>query len=134
MRVNAVPRLAAETRHNAANKTQCCRDRPMSAEARPAGTYDTRTRTGSHGPLLTIQGQASDCINELLHTDDVVHQSLGDRLLHRRHSELALGVLGVKDDRSPADAYNFRGIQSALSASCPLQAGPLALSQAWAKR
>src|ERR1700730_6506508 len=71
---------------------------------------------------------------ERLHTDDVVHQSLGDRLLHGRHSELALGVLGVKDHRPSADAYNFRGIQSALSASCPLQAGPLALSQAWAKR
>src|SRR3979411_3459726 len=71
---------------------------------------------------------------ERLHADDVVHQSLGDRLLHGRYSELALGVLGVKDHRSPADAYNFRGIQSALSAGCPLQAGPLALSQAWARR
>ena len=69
-----------------------------------------------------------------LDADDVVHQSFGDRLLHSRHPELALGVLGVKDHRSPADAYNFRGIQSALSASCPLQAGPLALSQEWAKR
>src|ERR1700731_1857530 len=69
-----------------------------------------------------------------LHADDVVHQSFGDRLLHGRHSELALGVLGMKDHRSPADAYNFRGIQSALSASCPLQAGPLALSEAGANR
>ncbi len=73
-------------------------------------------------------------IDDPLHADDVVHQSLGDRLLHGRHSELALGVLGVKDHRSPADAYDFRGIQSALSASCPLQAGPLARSQAWPKR
>ena len=71
---------------------------------------------------------------ERLHADDVVHQSLGDRLLHGRHSELALGVLGVKDHRSPADTYDFRGIRSALSPSCPLQARPLALSQAWAKR
>ena len=78
--------------------------------------------------------QTSDCIDERLNADDVVHQSLGDRLLHRRHSELALGVLGVEDHRSPTDAYNFRGIQSALSASCPLQAGPLALGEARAKR
>ena len=47
--MNAVPRRAAETRHNAAAID-------ISAEARPAGTYDTRTRTGSHGPLLSIQG------------------------------------------------------------------------------
>src|SRR6195256_4203552 len=88
----------------------------------------------AQGRYCLFGAQASDCIDERLHADDVVHQSLGDRLLHGRHSELALGVLGVKDHRSPADAYNFRGIQSALSASRPLQAGPLALSQAWAKR
>ena len=70
----------------------------------------------------------SDCLDERLHADDVVHQPFGDRLLHGRHSELALGVLGMKDHRPPADAYNFRGIQRALSPSCPLQAGPLALS------
>src|SRR3984893_2337211 len=70
---------------------------------------------------------------ERLHADDVVHQSLGDRLLHGRHSELALGVLGVKNHRSAADADNIRSIQSALSASCPLQAGSLAWSEAWAK-
>src|SRR3977135_873965 len=86
------------------------------------------------GRYCLFGAQASDCINKLLHTDDVVHQALGDRLLHRRHSELALGVLGVKDHRSPADAYNFRGIESALSASCPLQAGSLALSKAGANR
>src|SRR5260370_13166416 len=80
------------------------------------------------------QAQTSDRIDERLHADDVVHQSLGNRLLHGRHSELALGVLGVKDHRSPADAYNFRGIQSTLSPTYPFQAGSLALSQAWAKR
>jgi hypothetical protein len=69
-----------------------------------------------------------------LDADDVVHQSFGDRLLHGRDAELSLGVLGVKDHRSPADAYDFRGIRSALSASRPLQAGPLALGQAGAKR
>src|SRR5579872_5838045 len=69
-----------------------------------------------------------------LHADDVVHQSLRDRLLYCRDSELALGVLCVKDHRTATDAYNFRGIQSALSASCPLQTGSLALGQAWANR
>src|SRR6202165_3574017 len=81
-----------------------------------------------------VRAQISDYLDERLHADDVVHQPLGDRLLHGRHSELALGVLGMKDHRPSADAYNFRSIQSALSASCPLQEGPLALSQAWAKR
>ena len=111
------------------------------ALTRPAENYDTRTRIGkpTRRCWTQVRAQTSDGIDvrridERLDADDVVHQSFGDRLLHGRHSELALGVLGVKDHRSSADAYNFRGIQSALSAGCPLQAGPLALRQAWAKR
>ena len=86
-------------------------------------------RIGKPGANWTqVTAQISDCLDERLHADDVVHQPFGDRLLHGRYSELALGVLGMKDHRPPADAYNFRGIQRALSPGCPLQAGPLALS------
>jgi len=104
------------------------------AATRPA-EEDTREASAARAaPPASHKLTDFGLIDDRLNADDVVHQSLGDRLLHGCHSELALGVLGVKDHRSPADADDFRRIQSALSASCPLQAGPLALSQTWASR
>src|SRR5882762_2961422 len=116
----------------------------MNADARPAENSHTQMPSMPMRPrhAKTLQRDlesesempTSAWIKEPLRADDIVHQSPGDRLLHGRHSELALGVLGVKDHRSPADTYDFRGIRSALSTSRPLQAGRLALGQAWAKR
>src|SRR5258708_12898451 len=103
----------------------------MGDDARPAEKMIRGRVSESPSAAMGLsQAQTSDRIDERLHADDVVHQSLGNRLLHGRHSELALGVLGVKDHRSPADAYNFRGIQRALSPRCPLHPASLALRHA----
>ena len=111
---------------------------PVSAK-RPEQEHDAEgtMNEDAHEPganWTQVRAQISDCLDKRLQADDVVHQPFGDRLLHGSHSELALGVLGMKDHRTAANAYDFRGIQRALSPSCPLQTGSLALSQAWARR